>query len=101
MRTADIKNFLQWYREKQRQFLILTRLANIIFSIPPSQVENERDFSFSVIFTGYCRANLSIYVLGQLFFIQINSDLRKLTPKTPPDIFYAHIEPLQYIIEDA
>ena len=41
------KHVLQWYGEPQRQSSMPTHLSTIIFVIPPSQVENEKDFSLA------------------------------------------------------
>ena len=55
------------------QFPILTRFAYIIYSITPSQTENERDFSLAGIYTASRRANLSVEMLSDLLFINRNS----------------------------
>ena len=52
---------------------ILTRLAYIIHSITPSQTENERDFSLAVIYTASRRANISVEMISDFLFININS----------------------------
>ena len=75
-----------------------TRLATIIFDIPLSQVENERDFYLYGNLTSSRRAKLSIEILGNLLFININSDLWKPTRKTPPDKLSAPLEPIQDIV---
>ena len=80
---------------------MLTRLATILFSIPPSQVENNRYFSLDGNCTSYCEANLSSDMLSNLLFFNRNSDLWNPTPNTSPDIFYAPLETLQDIIEYA
>ena len=79
----------------------MTRLATIIFSIPPYQIENETYFSLARTFTSSHCANLSINILGNILFINRNSDLWHLTPKTPPEILFAPLELLQDIFEDA
>ena len=79
---------------------MLKSLATIIFYIPPSQVENERDLFLDGIFTSYSHANLSIDIPGNLLFININSHHRKPTPKTSPDILSAPSDLIQDIAED-
>ena len=39
-------------------------------------------------------------MLGNLLFVNRNSDLFQWTSKTPPDIFFAPLDLLQDIIED-
>ena len=79
----------------------MTQLATIIFAIPPSRVENETYFSIAGIFTSSQCANLSIGSLGNLLFINTNSDPRNPTPKTTPHIISSPIELLQDIFENA
>ena len=45
----------------------------MIHSIKTSQIENERDFSLSGIYTASRRANLSVEIISDLLFINKNS----------------------------
>ena len=48
---GKVTNVLGWYQERQLQFPVLARFGTMVFAIPPSQAENERDFSLSCLFT--------------------------------------------------
>ena len=67
------------------QFPMLTRFAYIIHLITPSQTENERDFSISVIYTALLRANIFVEILSDLLFI--NRKSAALVRNTTIDVF--------------
>ena len=70
--TDDIDT-LDWFQIQKIQFSMLTRFAYIIHPITPSQTENERYFSLTVIYTASRRANLSVEMLSDFLFINRNS----------------------------
>ena len=70
---TDDFDVLNWLQIQPMQFFILTRFAYIINSITPSQTENERDFSLVGIYTASCRSNISVEMISDLLFININS----------------------------
>ena len=58
--SGTVTDALGWYQERKLQFTMLARFSTIIFSIPPSQAENESDFSLAVVFKGSNRAKMSV-----------------------------------------
>ena len=61
--SGTVTNVLGWYQEIKLQFPMLARFATMIFSIPPSWAENERDFSLAGLFTGSNCARILVDML--------------------------------------
>ena len=80
------------------QFPILTLFAYIIHSITPLQSENERDFSLAGIYTASRRANISVEMLSNLIFININS--ADLGRNTTIDVFGGSVDAVADIVDD-
>ena len=80
------------------QFPTMTRFAYIIHSITPSQTENERDFSLAGIYNASRRANLSVEMLSNLLFININSS--DLGLNTSIDVFEGSLDSVADIFDD-
>jgi hAT family C-terminal dimerisation region len=73
--TAEKGDVLLWYKRREAILPKLSRFARIIFSIPPSQIDNERDFSIAGVFARARRASLSVSTLSNLLFINKNTDV--------------------------
>ena len=82
---TDDFDVLNWFQIQQMQFPMMTRFEYIIYSVTPSQTENERDFSLAGIYTASRRANLSVKMLSGFIFINRNSTV--LGRNTTIDIF--------------
>ena len=95
--SGTVNDVLGWYQEIKLQFTILARFATMIFDIPTSQTENERDFSLASVFTGYNRTRMLVYMLSKCIFINRNSigiQINKIT-----DVFLGPVEDLYKVIE--
>lgn len=68
---------LQWFKSRQGLFPMIYRMALIIHCIPPSQIDNERDFSIAGVFARAKRASMSVEMLSSLVFINKNLDLHQ------------------------
>jgi hAT family C-terminal dimerisation region len=68
---------LSWYETVKVQIPRLYRFAQIIFSIPPTQIQNERDFSLAGVFTRARRASMTNVMLSNLLFINQNIKIKK------------------------
>ena len=77
---------------------MLTLFAYIIHSITPSQTENERDFSFSGIYTALHHANLSVEIPSDFIFINRNS--AALGRNTTIDVFGGSLDAMADIVDD-
>ena len=60
---GSVNDVLWWYQERKIQFIMITRFATMIFSIPHSHAKNERDFSLSGVFTGSNCARMLVDML--------------------------------------
>ena len=56
---------------------MIHRMALIIHCIPPSQTDNEGDFSISGVFARVKRASMSVEMLSSLVFMNKNLDLHQ------------------------
>ena len=65
---------LTWYESVKYKVPKIYRMALYIFSIPPTEIQNERDFSLAGVFGQARRASLSVQMLSDLLFINQNSD---------------------------
>jgi hAT family C-terminal dimerisation region len=70
-RKEDI-DVLTWYESIKHQVPQMYRLAKIVFAIPPTQIQNERDFSLAGVFTRARRASMTNAMLADLMFINQN-----------------------------
>ena len=61
--SRKVTNVLGWHQERKTQFTMLARFATMIFDIPPSRAENEKDFSLDGVFTGSNRARILVDML--------------------------------------
>lgn len=69
---SSVLDFWESAKESNKQ---LYELAMVIFSIPPTEVQVERDFSnLDVVFTNR-RGNLNQFRLEEIFLIHLNKDL--------------------------
>ena len=80
------------------QFPVLTRFSYIIHSITPLQTENERDFSLAGIYTASRRANLSVEIISDLLFMNINSTALGLIATI--DIFGGSLDAVADIVDE-
>lgn len=65
----------EYWESVKEEHKKLYKLAMVIFSIPPTEVQIERDFSsLDVVFTNR-RGNLSSSRLEDIFLIHLNKDL--------------------------
>lgn len=55
---------------------MIYQFAQIIFSIPPSQIENERNFSLAGVITRARRASFTVENLSMLVFINKNKKIK-------------------------
>ena len=77
---------------------MLTLFAYIIHSITRLQNENERDLSFSGIYTASRCANISIEMLSGLIFINRNS--AALRRNTTIDLFGGSLDAVANIVDE-
>ena len=68
--SGEVTNVLGWYQERQIQFPMLAWFYTMIFSIPPSQAENEREFYLTGVFTGARRERMLVDMLPKIIFIK-------------------------------
>ena len=68
---------LKFYSKYGNQLPLLTIFFEITFSIVPTQVENERDFSIAGIFNRVRRASMSMETLATLTFINKNLNVNE------------------------
>jgi len=68
----DVYNF---YNVNRHRIPMIHRIAMIILSIPPSQINNERDFSLAGVIARARRASFTIKNLSMLVFINKNKAL--------------------------
>ena len=66
-------------------------------SITPSKTENKRDFSLADIYTASYRANISVEMLSDLLFININS--AALGRNTTIDVFGGSLDTVADIVD--
>ena len=72
---------LRWYNLNQPTIPMIYRFALLLFSIPPSQIENERDFSLAGIIGRSRRSSLTVKNLSTLVFINKNRDVLQQSEK--------------------
>ena len=89
---------LNCFQIQKMQFPMLTRFAYIIHFFTPLQTENERDFSLAGIYTASLRANISVEMLSDLLFININSTV--LGRNTTINLFGESIYYVAYIVDE-
>ena len=95
--SGTVTGVLGWYQERQLQFLMLARFADIIFSILTSQTENMRYLYLSGVFTGARRASISVDMLSKVIFIHVNSIDIHINHNT--DIFQGPVQYLNIVID--
>ena len=95
---TDNFDVLNWFQIQQMEFTMLTRFEYIIYSIAPSQTENERDFSFAGIYTVSRPANLSVEMLSDFLFINRNS--AALVLNTTIDVYGGSLDSVSDIVDE-
>jgi len=70
MESYEVKD---WFNLNQSNIPTISYFASIIHSIPPSQIENERDFSLAGVIARARRATLTVENLAMLVFINKNN----------------------------
>ena len=95
---TDDFDVMNWFQVQQMKFPMLTRFAYIIHYITPSQTENEIYFYLAVIYTASRRASLSVEMLSNLFFININST--SLGRNNTIDIFGGSLDAVADIVDE-
>lgn len=68
---------LEWYKEQHLLVSNLYQFAQAIYSIPPSQIENERDFSLAGVYNRPSRASMTVQMMSNLLFINKNHRMVK------------------------
>ena len=96
--TTDDFDVLNWFQIQQIQFPMLKRFSYIIHYITPLQTENKRDFSLAGIYTASRRTNLSIEMLSDFLFININSTV--LVRNTTINIFGGSLDAVADIVDE-
>ena len=71
--SGTVTDVLGWYQERKLQFPMLARFSTMIFSIPPSQAEYQREFFLTGVFKGSNRARMLVDMLSKLILINRNS----------------------------
>ena len=97
LKNAD--DVWKWYETYKMQIPMVYQLAEIVFCIPPSQIENERDFSLAGVIRRSRRASFTAKNLGMLVYINKNKDVVEKLEKT--NIFEVNIDDIQDEIEQA
>ena len=77
---------------------MLTCLVYIIHLITHPKTKNERDFSFSGIYTASCRSNISVEMLSDLLFIDRNS--AALVRNTTIGVFGGSLDAVADIVDE-
>ena len=81
---------------------MIYQLAEIMNTIPPSQVENERDFSLAGVISRAWRASFTVENLSMLVFLNKNKNIKEKlerTEKESANIFEVDMDILQKEIE--
>lgn len=74
-RQPNTKSIHEFWCENQRRFPLLYQLADIIMSIPPTEVGCERNFSKLSFLMNRLRCSLSDQEIEKMLFLNLNSDL--------------------------
>ena len=69
------KEVMAWFKLNKLKIPMISHLASIIHVIPPSQIENERDFSLAGVIACAKRAALSAENLAMILFINKNKNI--------------------------
>ena len=69
------KEVMAWFKLNKLKIPMISHLALIIHVIPPSQIENERDFSLAVVIACAKQAALSAENLAMILFINKNKNI--------------------------
>lgn len=87
--NSSILDYWESMKEKERE---LYRIASVIFSVPPTEVSIERDFShLDHVFTKR-RGNLCASRLEDIFVIHLNKDLFEVVTQEEISDLYKEIE---------
>jgi hAT family C-terminal dimerisation region len=73
----DVKedmDVLAWFERVKDKVPKIHRMATYVFSIPPTQIQNDHDFSLAGVFGQAQRASTSVEKLSNLLFINQNVD---------------------------
>ena len=90
---------MDWFNTNQSNIPTISYFASIIHSIPPSQIENERDFSLAWVIARAKRATLTTDNLAMLVFINKNKKY-KYTSNKAENIFEDSFHGTQEEIDD-
>ena len=90
---------MDWFNTNQSNIPTISYFASIIHSIPPSQIENERDFSLAGVIARAKRATLTTDNLAMLVFINKNKKY-KYTSNKAENIFEDSFHGTQEEIDD-
>ena len=84
---------------------MIYQFATLIFGIPPSQIENERDFSLAGVIARARRASLTVENLSMLVFIKknqsVSESVKKLEKNNIFDVDLNYLEQEFEEIEDS
>ena len=80
---------LTWYESIKYKAPQIYRIATYIFSVPPTQIQNERDFSLAGVFGQARRASLFVQMLSDLLFISQNTDTCSILKNI--DLFHCNL----------
>ncbi len=92
--NPNTDSVLDWYKDRQTLLPMMSSFAAILYSIPPSQIENERDFSLAGVYGCARRSSMSIQMLSSLLFLNKNTSLFSTNP------FEESTEVLEEYMED-
>jgi len=73
----EFRTPLQWWKQHEREFPVLARLARKFLSIPASSAEPERTWSAAGYLCSSLRAKLSDSTVAQRVFLHHNLSLLK------------------------
>ena len=96
--TTDDFDVLNWFQIQQMKFSMLNGFTYIIHSITLSKNEKERDFSLAGIYTASRRDNISVEMLSDLLFININS--AALVRNKTIDVYRVSLDAVADIVDE-
>ena len=71
----SVRDVLNWYKENKPAIPMIHEFATFFFTIPASQIENERNFSLAGVIGRSRRASLTVKNLSMLVFINKNREI--------------------------
>ena len=91
METAS--KVLEWFDQTSSKTQLISHIASIVHSIPPSYIENERDFSLAGVIARAKRTSFRVKILSMLVLINKNKDF--VQSLTTMNIFEDNFEAIQ------